>query len=153
MRQIPHSRRSSSPIRFGFIRFLRGIRLSTPDEFCHNSTTRETKSKYARLTQSRQAAETQAAVEKFEKLALKVFGPTDEIELSAFVEVAVGRERMFFFVAPCKGGLEIQHHNQEVLVITPLAPLGQQLVGKKTGDAFKWGAGKTAVEYRIVAVH
>ena len=41
---------------------------------------------------------------------------------------------------------------QEVLVLTPQAPLGQQLLGRKTGDRFKWGAGAGAVEYKIVSV-
>ena len=68
------------------------------------------------------------------------------------MEVETRGERMFFFVGPCKGGLEVQHGGQEVVVITPQAPLGQQLVGRKTGDRFKWDTGAAALEYRINAV-
>ncbi len=111
--------------------------------------TRGLEAAYLAGAQSRQAAETQNAIEAFEKLALKVFKTTDEIDLTAFVEVESGKERMYFFVAPCKGGLEVQHNNKEVLVITPQAPLGQQLVGRKSGEKFKWGNGALASEYHI----
>jgi hypothetical protein len=48
-------------------------------------------------------------------------------------------------------GQRFQHGGQEVVVITPQAPLGQQLVGRKSGDRFKWGTGAAALEYRIIA--
>ena len=114
--------------------------------------TRGLEAAYLAGAQSRQAAETQGAIEVFEKLALKEFGSTDAIDLTALVEVETSRERSFFFVGPSKGGLEVQHNGKEIVVITPQAPLGQQLVGRKCGDRFKWGEGARAVEYRIVAV-
>ena len=114
--------------------------------------TRGLEAAYLAGAQSRQAAETQTAIEAFEKLVLKDFKPADLIDLAAFVEVETRGEKMYFFVAPCKGGLEVQHNGKEVIVITPQAPLGQQLVGRKSGDRFKWGAGASAVEYRILAV-
>lgn len=114
--------------------------------------TRGLEAAYLAGAQSRQAAETQAAIEQFEKLALKDFAAADAIDLSAFVEVESRGERMLFFLGPCKGGLEVQHNNKEVLVLTPQAPLGQQLVGRKSGDRFKWGNGGSATEYHIVSV-
>ena len=114
--------------------------------------TRGLEAAYLAGAQSRQAAETQTAIEAFEKLALKDFKPADLIDLAAFVEVETRGEMMYFFVAPCKGGLEVQHNGKEVIVITPQAPLGQQLVGRKSGDRFKWGTGASAAEYRIIAV-
>ena len=114
--------------------------------------TRGLEAAYLAGAQSRQAAETQNAIEAFEKLALKDFKAADEIDLSAFVEVETRGERMFFFLAPCKGGLEVQHSGKEVLVITPQAPLGQQLVGRRSGDRFKWGSGASTADYRIFAV-
>jgi hypothetical protein len=113
--------------------------------------TRGLEAAYLAGAQSRQAAETQSAIEAFRKLAVKVFEPGEPADLSAFVEVESHGERSFFFLAPCKGGLELKHNGKEVLVITPQAPLGQQLVGRKSGDRFKWGDGPTA-EYRIVAI-
>jgi len=114
--------------------------------------TRGLEAAYLAGAQSRQAAETQNAIEAFGKLALKEFKAGDLIDLSAFVEVEMRGERMYFFIGPSKGGLEVDHNNKEVTVITPQAPLGQELVGRKNGERFKWGAGASAVEYKIVSV-
>ena len=55
-------------------------------------------------------------------------------------------------MGPCKGGLEVQQNGREVLILTPQAPLGQQLIGRKAGDRFKWGTGASATDYCIVSV-
>jgi len=114
--------------------------------------TRGLEAAYLAGAQSRQAAETQSAIEAFEKLALKEFGPKDPIDLSALVEIEAGGERSHFLIGPTKGGLEISQNGKEIVVITPHAPLGAQLVGRRVGDRFKWGEGPRAIEYRIVAV-
>lgn len=114
--------------------------------------TRGLEAAYLASAQSRQAAETQAAIETFEKLAVKTFKATDAIDLSALVELEARGERTSFFIAPCKGGLEVRVGKIEVMVITPQAPLGQQMVGRKCGEKFKWGSGAAAVDYKIAAV-
>ena len=114
--------------------------------------TRGLEAAYLAGAQSRQAAEAQLAIGKFEKLVLKDFSASSAIDLSAIVEVETRGERSFFFIGPCKGGLEVQQNGKELLILTPQAPLGQQLIGRKTGDSFKWGDGPAAAEYRIVSV-
>ena len=114
--------------------------------------TRGLEASYLAGAQSRQAAEAQLAIEKFERLALKDFSAANAIDLSALVEVETRGERSFFFIGPCKGGLEVQQNGREVLILTPQAPLGQQLIGRKAGDRFKWGAGAGATDYCIVSV-
>ena len=114
--------------------------------------TRGLEAAYLAGAQSRQAAAAQQAIEDFGKLALKEFSTTDAIDLSALVELDSRGERSLFFIGPCKGGLELQQNGREVTVLTPQAPLGQQLVGRKQGDRFKWGEGRFAAEFQIVGV-
>ena len=114
--------------------------------------TRGLEAAYLAGAQSRQAAEAQLAIEKFEKLVLKDLSASNPIDLSAIVEVETRGERNFFFIGPCKGGLEVQQNGKEFLILTPQAPLGQQLIGRKAGDSFKWGHGAAAAEYRIISV-
>jgi transcription elongation GreA/GreB family factor len=114
--------------------------------------TRGLEAAYLAGAQSRQAAAAQQAIEDFGKLAVKDFAASDSIELTALVELESKGERSLYFIGPCKGGLEVQQNGREILVLTPQAPLGQQLVGRKQGDCFKWGDGRFADEYRIVAV-
>ncbi|HKX62152.1 MAG TPA: transcription elongation factor GreAB [Verrucomicrobiae bacterium] len=114
--------------------------------------TRGLEAAYLAGAQSRQAAETQSAIELFEKMPLKTFEEKDPIDLSALVELKSPAERTFYFIGPAKGGLEIQQGDKEIVVITPQAPLGRELMGRRRGDRFKWGTGRAAVDLVIVGV-
>ena len=46
-------------------------------------------------------------------------------------------ELLMMPIAETETTAEVAHGTEEVVVITPQAPLGQQLVGRRTGDRFK----------------
>ena len=96
--------------------------------------TRGLEASYLARGQSKQAAEIEAAIAEFEKLPVKNFGAGEPIGLGALVELETGGENLFYFIGPRAGGTEILHDKKEILVITPQSPLGEQLIGKKTGD-------------------
>jgi len=50
------------------------------------------------------------------------------------VELEHGGENTIYFIGPRAGGTEVVHDKKEILVITPQSPLGEQLMGKKSGD-------------------
>ncbi len=87
--------------------------------------------------QSKQAAEIQGAIAAFEKLEARKFGEAEPVDVGAFVELELDGEKVAYFIGPRAGGTEVTHDKQEVLVITPESPLGQQLMGKKQGDVLK----------------
>ena len=96
--------------------------------------TRGLEASYLARGQSKQAAELEAAIAEFEKLPVKKFGAGEPIGLGALVELETGGENLFYFIGPRAGGTEILHEKKEILVITPQSPLGEQLLGKKSGD-------------------
>lgn len=96
--------------------------------------TRGLEASYLARGQSRQAAELEAAIAEFEKLGAKNFSTGDAIAVGALVELEHGGEKSFYFLGPRAGGTEVVHDKKEILVITPQSPLGEQLMGKKTGD-------------------
>jgi len=106
--------------------------------------TRGLEASYLARGQSKQAAELEAAIAEFEKLGVKKFAPGDAIATGALVELEHGGESFFYFLGPRAGGTEIMHDKKEILVITPQSPLGEQLIGKKTGDqpALNFGGAK-----------
>ena len=114
--------------------------------------TRGLEASYLARGQSRQAAEAALAIEELRKLPLRAFAPQDEIDVGALVEVANKRERSFYFVAPRAGGTEVTLDGNEVLVITPQSPLGQQLVGRKQGDKVKLAIAGITNELRVATV-
>ena len=96
--------------------------------------TRGLEASYLARGQSKQAAELEAAIAEFEKLGVKKFTDGDAIAVGALVELEHGGENSIYFVGPRAGGTEVLHDRKEILVITPQSPLGEQLMGKKTGD-------------------
>jgi transcription elongation GreA/GreB family factor len=114
--------------------------------------TRGLEASYLARGQSKQAAETVQAIEEFEALPLRNFAATDEIEVGAFVELKAKRGSNFYFIGPRAGGTEVIHQDQEVLVITPSSPLGQQIVGRKQGDKVQLQIAGAVSEFRIATV-
>ena len=57
-----------------------------------------------------------------------------------------------YFIGPKSGGLDIKHRRKEVMVITPQSPLGQTLMGRKTGQRWVTKLGGATIKYHIVSV-
>jgi transcription elongation GreA/GreB family factor len=114
--------------------------------------TRGLEASYLAHGQSRQAAEAAQAMDEFRKLALKEFTPADEIDVGALVELKSRKGSAFYFIGPRAGGTEVVHNDTEVLVITPSAPLGQQLLGRKQGEKVKLEIAGASSEFRIASV-
>jgi transcription elongation GreA/GreB family factor len=96
--------------------------------------TRGLEASYLARGQSKQAAEIEAAIAEFEKMAVRNFGAGEPVDLGALVELEHGGENSFYFIGPRAGGTEVLHDKKEILVITPQSPLGEQLMGKKSGQ-------------------
>jgi transcription elongation GreA/GreB family factor len=114
--------------------------------------TRGLEAAYLAGGQARQAKEILDSIKIYSAMEVKAFGPSDPIELSALVELEAERSRSFYFIGPKSGGLEFAMDGQEVTVITPQSPLGQNLIGKNAGQRWTSGTGRSTVKYRIVSV-
>src|SRR5512140_2565169 len=93
--------------------------------------TRGLEAAYLAGGQARQAREIHDSIRLYESFPMRDFAADDPIDLAAFVELEVDGARSFYFLGPKSGGLEIQLEGQEIMVITPECPLGENLVGKK----------------------
>ncbi|MFT5465683.1 MAG: transcription elongation GreA/GreB family factor [Verrucomicrobiales bacterium] len=96
--------------------------------------TRALEASYLASGQAEKARELAEAVELFETLELPAFEETDPIDLGALVEGDLDGELVFYLIAPRGGGLVTEHEGCELTVLTPEAPLAQQLLGKRAGD-------------------
>ena len=114
--------------------------------------TRGLEASYLARGQSKQVAEIESAIADFQALTAKKFAPGDAIGVGALVELELGGEQNFYFLGPRAGGTEIFHDKKEILVITPQSPLGEQLAGKKSGEALKLKLGKEVRPAKIVSV-
>ena len=114
--------------------------------------TRGLEASYLARGQSKQAAEIEAAIAEFEKLGAHKFADGEAIAVGALVELEHVGENSFYFLGPRAGGTEVLHDKKEILVITPQSPLGEQLVGKKSGDTLQLNFGGSRQPSHIVAV-
>lgn len=118
----------------------------------HKYDTRGLEASYLARGQSKQAAEIEAAIAEFEKMPATHFGPGTEIQLGALVELKRSRQRDLYFIGPKGGGTEVSIGGDEVLVITPQSPLGEQLIGCKEGDRRVLQLGGEKQEFTIGSV-
>jgi len=114
--------------------------------------TRGLEASYLARGQSKQAAEIESSIAEFEKLGAKKFAAADDIDIGALVELEHGGENLFYFIGPRAGGTEILHDKNEILVITPQSPLGEQLLGKKSGDKLQLKLGGETRAAKIMGV-
>ncbi len=104
--------------------------------------------------QARLALEIGENIELYAALPLTDFSAGDPIALGALVEleVAKGSKRMWYFLGPRAGGLELSLDGCDVLVLTPQSPLGRQLLGRHVGDTIARTGRNAAAAQRIVSV-
>jgi transcription elongation GreA/GreB family factor len=114
--------------------------------------TRGLEAGYLAQGQMRQAEETEQAIEEFQKLSTARVEDGAPVVVGALVEVEVEMERRFFFIGPRGGGVIVELNGKEIVVLTPQAPLGQLLMGKKSADRFKFKQGSSALQYVIKSV-
>jgi transcription elongation GreA/GreB family factor len=114
--------------------------------------TRGLEAAYLAGGQARQAREILDAIELYRSLPMRDYGPAEPIDLTAVVELQAGTSRSTYFVGPKSGGLELEYEGEEIVVITPQSPLGQNLMGKKAGERWSQKMGASTVKYAIIKV-
>ncbi len=117
-----------------------------PDSKAENKyDTRSLEASYLARGQAQRVAEIQEALHAFATLHVRRFEPGDAASLGALVTLKSDDSESFYLLAPAAGGTEVNHEDQEVLVITPGSPLGQKLMGRKQGDKVVVPAGQAVV--------
>lgn len=114
--------------------------------------TRGLEAAYLAGGQARQAREILESIKVYGSLSPKEFGVTDPIDLTALVELEAAGEAGTYFIGPRSGGLEVDYQGTDIMVITPQSPLGQQLMGKKTGQRWTANFNGSRMNYRIASV-
>ena len=129
------------------------------EEATHESSRAESKydtrgleAAYLAGGQARKAKEILDSIKVYEALATSDFAPGEPIALTALVELDADGTASNYFVGPRNGGLEIKYRLKEIMVITPQSPLGQNLMGRKTGQRWAAKLGGSSLKYHIVSV-
>lgn len=117
--------------------------------------TRGLEASYLAGAQAQRAAELQALISAYRLMPLKVFGPRDAIEPGALVELEqqdTGRKSRYFVVAR-GGGATVQHAGAPIQIIASQSPLGEAVIGRRSGEEIEIETQNAAVrEYLVVSV-
>jgi len=102
--------------------------------------------------QARLATDIATSLEVYASLPLPDLRPDDAIVIGALIGLEAGGRRSWYFLGPRAGGLEFKVGDREVLLLTPLSPLGGQLLGRRVGDEVPSTGPAAPHRQRIMAV-
>ena len=106
----------------------------------HQYDTLGLEASYLAEGQSKRAKDLEQDIDLFKAMPLLSFDENSPINLSALIQLepisttttdSVWRN---LFLSPVSGGLNITHQGMDIMLITPLAPIGKQLIGAYVGD-------------------
>ncbi|QXI39876.1 GreA/GreB family elongation factor [Pseudomonas xantholysinigenes] len=108
---------------------------------------------YLATGQARRTAEIRQALVTYQQLLLRDYDPARGIQIGCLVtlEDEDGQQRRLF-LGPEGAGLKIGEGAEQVTVITPRAPLGQQMLGKRVDDEISLVVNGLAQVQFIIAV-
>lgn len=108
---------------------------------------------YLAQGQANRAQEILQALQVFRQLTFAVFSAESVIRLTAVVQLEddEGRSRLVF-LAPAAGGLSLKFDAVEIMLITPVSPLGRELLGKQCGDLINLEGGSVR-EYEVISIY
>lgn len=103
--------------------------------------------------QSMRIAELKQSIALYQHYKRPTFNARATIQLGALVAIEgdQGQQRRFL-IGPAAGGLSIDSEQGPVQVITPTAPLGQVLMGKRVGDEVDWQINQRKECFSIVTI-
>jgi hypothetical protein len=113
--------------------------------------TRGLEAGYLAQGQMKQAEQIEQSITEFQKMPCSHFEPETPIANGAVIELDSKEGNRFYFMAARGGGIEVEMDGKEIIVLTPQAPLGQLLMGKKLGDSIKFGEPKPT-SFRIKSI-
>ncbi|MHA6492091.1 GreA/GreB family elongation factor [Pseudomonas borbori] len=108
---------------------------------------------YLAAGQARRVEEIQQALAAWQQLVLRPFDEQRGIQLTSLVWLADARGgEQCLFLGPDGAGLKLQQDDQDIMVISPRAPLGQRLLGCNAGDEVQVQIGSSQQSYEVLRV-
>lgn len=110
--------------------------------------TRGLEQSYLAGAQASRAEALEATVSLMKQLKLRTFADGDAIALTALVSLDDGDRTERYFISPEGGGIKAG----SVVVVTPQAPVGKALIGKRVGDFVEVRTRGGARDFEVIGV-
>ena len=103
--------------------------------------------------QSMRIAELKQSIALYQHFQRPAFNSRATIALGALVCIENNQEqKRYLLIGPAAGGLSIDSEQGAIQIITPTAPLGQALMGKRVDDEVDWQINQRKESYRVMAI-
>ena len=102
--------------------------------------------------QARLAAEIAESITVYQSLDMSDFTPTATVAVGALVTLEAKGRRSVYFLGPRHGGLEARAGDLNFVVVTPVSPLGRQLIGQTVGATVHLPGRSGQVAHKIAAI-
>lgn len=119
----------------------------------HKYDTLSLEASYLAQGQAQRVAECEDDLAIYAKLDIKSFSNEDAVSLGCLLHLADENDTdKYVFLGPAAGGLKITFEGQEIIIVTPSAPLGQALSGSHVDDEVEIHIGGERKVFDIVAI-
>lgn len=114
--------------------------------------TRALEASYLAGAQAQRVADVEESLNIYKHLEVRDFTDQSPIGPTALVDLDLDGKKSRVFITPAGGGLIVVFEGKNVQVLTPKSPLGEALVGLKTGDFAVIDQQNRTLEYEILKV-
>ncbi|MEO5668841.1 MAG: GreA/GreB family elongation factor [Bdellovibrionota bacterium] len=114
--------------------------------------TRGLEASYLAGAQAARAQEIRKLLGICQTFKAKAFSSSDEIAIGAIVEIENETAKQLLFLVPFAGGRSVTVEGKKINIVSSASPLGDELIGRKQGDAFEVEMRGRQVDYEILSV-
>lgn len=129
--------------------------FATDQEFKAESKydTRALEASYLASAEAKRVEEIKLEIQILEEIDLEASRKLGEISIGALVELLHKDQKRLYFLIPTAGGTLLKVQNDAVLVVSVFSPIGDALMGLKTGDEFEVETPKESRSYQVLSFH
>jgi transcription elongation GreA/GreB family factor len=129
--------------------------FATDQEFKAESKydTRALEASYLASAEAKRVEELKLEIQILEEVDLEASARMGEISIGALVDLRYHDQVRKYFLIPTAGGSILKVDTEAVLVVSVFSPIGDALLGLKTGDDFEVETPKETRQYQVMAFH
>lgn len=127
--------------------------FATDQEFKAESKydTRALEASYLASAEAKRVEELKLEIQILEEVDLKASKKLGEISMGALVELLHKEQKRLYFLIPTAGGTLLKVKDEAVLVVSVFSPIGDALMGLKSGDVFEVETPKETRHYQVTS--
>lgn len=128
--------------------------FATDQEFKAESKydTRQLEASYLASAEAKRVEELKLEIQILQDVDLNASKKLGEISMGALVELSHNKQSRKYFLIPTAGGTLLSVEGEAVVVVSVFSPIGDAMMGLKTGEEFEVETPKENRHYQILSV-